>query len=271
MDYLLVGHVARDLSAQGPRLGGTAAFSALTAQALGMKVAVVTSAPDELRGLMAPLGGLAVHCLSSASATTFENTYTSAGRSQRITGRAASLCFDDIPMAWRRPAIVHLAPIADEVDPMLARCFPASFVGVTPQGWMRQWDQQGLVSFKTWSNAPSVLPYANAVVISLEDVGSDENLIADLARQTATLVVTRGKQGCTVYVNGAPSLIPAPSVEEVDPTGAGDIFAASFFAHLYITGDALSAARDACAIAADSVTRRGLAGVPERRRFFPDS
>ena len=36
VDYLVIGHVAHDLTPDGWRLGGTAAYSALTAQALGM-------------------------------------------------------------------------------------------------------------------------------------------------------------------------------------------------------------------------------------------
>ena len=34
VDYLVIGHVAHDLTPEGPRLGGTAAYSALTAMAL---------------------------------------------------------------------------------------------------------------------------------------------------------------------------------------------------------------------------------------------
>jgi hypothetical protein len=35
VDYLVIGHVAHDLTPEGWRLGGTAAYSALTARALG--------------------------------------------------------------------------------------------------------------------------------------------------------------------------------------------------------------------------------------------
>ncbi len=43
VDYLVIGHLTRDLTNQGPRLGGTAAYSALTAQALGMRAGIVTT------------------------------------------------------------------------------------------------------------------------------------------------------------------------------------------------------------------------------------
>ncbi len=43
VDYLVIGHIARDLTPSGPRLGGTVAYSGLTARALGLRVGIVTS------------------------------------------------------------------------------------------------------------------------------------------------------------------------------------------------------------------------------------
>ena len=40
VDYLVIGHVAHDLIPDGWRLGGTAAYSALTAHALGLRVLI---------------------------------------------------------------------------------------------------------------------------------------------------------------------------------------------------------------------------------------
>ncbi len=48
----------------------------------------------------------------------------------------------------------------------------------------------------------------------------------------------------------------------MDATGAGDIFAAAFFERLYQTKDAWEAARFATNLAAYSVTRNGLHGIP---------
>jgi sugar/nucleoside kinase (ribokinase family) len=51
-------------------------------------------------------------------------------------------------------------------------------------------------------------------------------------------------------------------MEEVDPTGAGDIFAAAFFFRLHATRDPWEAARFATNLAALSVARVGLEGIP---------
>jgi sugar/nucleoside kinase (ribokinase family) len=51
-------------------------------------------------------------------------------------------------------------------------------------------------------------------------------------------------------------------VKEVDPTGAGDVFAAAFFYRLHATRDPWEAARFATQLSAYSVTRPGLEGIP---------
>ena len=53
IDYLMVGHVAHDLTPGGWRLGGTTAYSALAARALGMRVGILTACEDcmEMREL----------------------------------------------------------------------------------------------------------------------------------------------------------------------------------------------------------------------------
>jgi sugar/nucleoside kinase (ribokinase family) len=65
-----------------------------------------------------------------------------------------------------------------------------------------------------------------------------------------------------VYWNGDVRRFPPPQVEELDSTGAGDIFAAAFFIRMYLTRDPWESARFANQIAATSVTRQGLDGIP---------
>ena len=60
----------------------------------------------------------------------------------------------------------------------------------------------------------------------------------------------------------------APTAELVDSTGAGDIFAAAFLIHLRQTSDPLAAASFANQLAALSVSRQGLAGVPIKEDLY---
>jgi sugar/nucleoside kinase (ribokinase family) len=107
-----------------------------------------------------------------------------------------------------------------------------------------------------------LLARADGVVLSEEDVGGDQHLLAEYATQTRLLVVTDGVRGCTVYEHGRARRFSAPAVDEVDPTGAGDVFAAAFFVALQRVGDAWTAARFANCVAARSVTRAGLKSTP---------
>jgi sugar/nucleoside kinase (ribokinase family) len=262
IDYLLIGHVTTDLTPEGPRLGGTVTFGALTARALGQRVGVLTSVPGSMRPFLGPLEGVEMVCIPTERATTFENISTPRGRQQIVHERAAPLHYEQIPAAWRAAPIVHLGPLVGEVDPAMAGRFPDSLLGITPQGWMRRWDEAGRVSFTPWEGVERVAPLAGAVIYSIEDVGHDEALARAYARQAAIQVVTRGQIGCTLYMEGREIDIPAPRVSERDATGSGDIFATAFLIRLKATRDPLAAAQFATRIASDSVTRVGLAGVP---------
>lgn len=263
IDYLVIGHVCKDLVPTGYRLGGTATFSALTAQALGQRVGVLTSTSDDMLPLIQPLQSIQLVCIPSEHPTTFKNVYTSSGRVQMLLGRATPLEASHLPEAWRSPRIVQLAPVADEITPDLGSQFPNALVGVTPQGWMRQWDGAGHVSYSAWESAPQVLSHSQAAVLSIEDVEGDEDAVRRLADQASILIVTRGADGSTLYLNGRPQPIAAPAVTERDPTGAGDIFAAAFFVRLSATGEPFTAARFATGLASASVTRVGLASIPD--------
>jgi sugar/nucleoside kinase (ribokinase family) len=76
------------------------------------------------------------------------------------------------------------------------------------------------------------------------------------------LAVTEGANGARLYWNGDLRRFRPPHMEEVDPTGAGDIFAAAFFYRLSTTRDPWEAARFATNLAAYSVMRIALDGVP---------
>ncbi len=267
LDYLVIGHVTQDRTADGGwTVGGTAAYAARTARALGCRTAVLTSAADGLE-LNQALPDIAVWRVPAPSTTTFENQYTSGGRVQFIRAVAAPLTPDAVPAAWHTARLVHLGPVAGECDPALAGLFPAAFLGLTPQGWMRRWDGTGRVWSGPWEGAAPLLRRAAAVVLSEEDVGGERALIRRWAAQTRVLAVTQAAAGCTVHAGGAVWHLPAPPVVEVDPTGAGDIFAAVFFVRLWRGDDPPTAAQRANVVAAASVTRRGLLGTPAAQEF----
>lgn len=260
IDYLVIGHVTEDLIPNGARLGGTAAYAALTARALGMRVGVVTSCSPQTN--LEALTGIQVIALPSEHSTTFENRYTENGRSQTLLHVAEPIPFDSVPLTWRRAPIIHLGPVAQEMEQVLPQSFSPALLGLTPQGWMRAWDESGRVVAKTWEVSEQALGEAGAVILSIEDVGSDEEQIEYLAQHTRILAVTEGAAGARLYWHGDQRRFRAPLVQEVDATGAGDIFAAAFFVRLLATRDPWEAARFGVQLSARSVARTGLKSIP---------
>ena len=260
IDYLIIGHITKDLTPQGPQLGGTASYSALTARALGLRVGIITAvAPDLPLDIFA---GISIVSIPTDQGTVFENIYTPEGRIQYLYSTGPTLGFHMVPEAWRHTPIVHLGPIAQEVEPSLVRAFPDSLVGLTPQGWLRSWDSQGRVNLSEWPEANYMLSNASAAVLSIEDLANDEARVEELIPASRILVVTEGAAGARIYWNGDLRRVRPPQEKEIDPVGAGDIFAAAFFFRLYQTRDPWEAARFATLLAANSVTRPGLSGVP---------
>ena len=265
VDYLVIGHLSCDITSAGLRLGGTAAYAALMGRAMGLRVGVVTAWGGEVP--LDVLDGINVQNIPTLHSTTFENKYTPAGRIQKIHSIAPDLSFEDIPESWRRAPIVHVGPIAGEGKSLVNGGFSSSLLGLTPQGWLRKWDSAGHVEPGEWPEAQEMLARAGAVVLSIEDVGGNEECIEAMATTCRVLAVTEGPAGARLYWNGDLRRFRVPFREEVDATGAGDIFAAAFFWRLYMTRDPWEAARFATHLASFSIRRNGLDGIPTQEEI----
>lgn len=231
IDYLIIGHVTVDLMPDGHRLGGTAAYASLTALTLGLRVGLVTACRPDLD--LTPLRDIAIHRKPSSQNTTFRNLTTPHGRSQVLSGRADCLTIDDVPPAWRTAPIAHLAPVADEVPAEVASDLSVTFVGATPQGWWRRWDDDGHVKCLAPAEALGCLPSnIQAAVFSRDDVSADSGDLDRLAHAFPITVITDGARGADVRWESEQLHVPAPVLTPVDDTGAGDIFAAVFFVQL---------------------------------------
>ncbi len=268
IDYLVVGHISQDKVAEGYRVGGTVAYAARTAQALHCHTAVVTSASADY-DLAQALPGIAVHCVPAGHSTCFTNVYTPDGRVQTLHSLAAPLTAVHIPSSWQRAPVVHLGPIANEIDARMIHLFSNSLVGLTPQGWMRCWDENGRIHARDWQEAAEILPLAAAVILSEEDLLHVE-MLAQYRQWARLLVLTRGYNGCTVFFDGTERHFPAPTVVEKEMTGAGDIFAAAYLIRLWQTGgNPWEAARFANEVAAQSVTQPDIdSKMAHLRHYF---
>ena len=265
IDYLVVGHLSCDLTPEGPKLGGTASYSALTAAALGLRVGIVSKWGGEVP--LNPLSGVQLTITKTEHSTTFENVQTPTGRVQYIHFVAPDFAPAEIPEIWARTPIVHIGPIAGEGKRLIEENVFSSFLGLTPQGWLRKWDGDHKVLACRWPEGEKALKNADAAVISLEDVGGDDEVIETMATSCPVLAVTEGANGARLYWNGDRRKFRAPEQMEVDSTGAGDIFAAAFFWRLYTTRNPWAATEFATHLASYSVGRSGLGGIPTKEEI----
>jgi hypothetical protein len=241
-DYVTVGHVTVDVLDGGctRRPGGGAFYSALQAARLGLRALVVTQgSPPEIEALLEPYRKeLELRIIPAPATTTLDTSWSGATRTQRV-------------LAWAGPitetvtvdtSILHLAPVARESTSQWRG--HADFIGLTPQGLARAWDEDGDGSGEI---VPSPLPTDQgslgdllpddlaALVISEHERAACAPLLSAATDAGAVLAITAGASVTSVYLpDGTVTQVPAPAVADPrDDLGAGDVFAAAFFISLH--------------------------------------
>ncbi len=260
-DLVVVGHISRDVVPEPPgwRPGGSVFYAASAAARLGASVGVVTAGGREVEALRA-LPNTMVVSLDVKRSTSFENVYRPDGRRQYLRALAPPIAPEMIPLEWHDAPAVLLAPIADEVSPAAVRLFARALTGVSPQGWMRQLAAGQEVRFKPWLRAEETLAQVATAIFSEEDVRGHS--APWLGYCGPVLVTTRGELGCDLVHCGKRRHVPGFPAAEVDPTGAGDVFAAAYMLRLRETRDPVASARFANCVASFSVAGPGVASLP---------
>ena len=275
LQFLTLGHVTRDLRPDGSfSLGGTVTFAALTAYRLGLAAGIISCASsDLLPHLSHALPNIALSVRPTAQTTTFINQYTQGFRTQYLQARADTLHTTDVPLAWLNAPIVLIGPLAQEIAPELVKLFPrrsSAIIAATPQGWLRRWDTDGRVWPTPWETAEQILPMLDVLILSHDDLLPFANgnrqeadaLLRDWSMRVPLLVATDGRHGATLFRRGVIQHFPGYAAQEIDPTGAGDVFAAAFLTDLHRHGSAEQAVNFANCVASFSIEQVGVQGIP---------
>lgn len=273
--FLTAGHITQDIQPGGSfSLGGTVTFSAVTASRLGLTAAIVTCVGSQLLAeLPAQFPGIGLSVHPTPATTTFVNRYHDGFRIQYLRDRAESLHIEDVPGNWRGAPIVLLGPVAQELPLEFMALFPrrpGAIIAATPQGWLRRWDSERRVWPTPWADAEQVLPLLDVLILSHDDLlpfadgnrAEADTILTDWSLKVSLLVATDGRHGATLFQHGVAERFPAYPSTEIDPTGAGDVFAAAFLCHLYRHGDPREAVNFANCVASFSVEQVGVAGIP---------
>ena len=211
--------------------------------------------------------------LPSIQTTTFANQYKEGFRTQYLYARAEQLQITDVPDNWRNTPIILFGPLAQEISPELVTLFPrrpGAIIAATPQGWLRRWDADGRVWPTPWQTVDQTLPLLDVLILSHDDLlpFADGNrceadaILAQWSTHVPILVATDGRHGATLFQQGRTQRFPAYPANEVDPTGAGDVFAAAFLVSLYKHNDPIQAIDFANRVASFSIEQPGIQGIP---------
>lgn len=260
---LVCGHVTLDATPSGTLPGGSAWYAARTLAALGARPLLLTSAgPDFPREALA---GIEALVLEAPSSTAFENRYGPDGaRAQRVLRAAPPIDARRVPPAWRSPDALLLAPVAGEIDPraFLAATRPG-ISGLCVQGLVREIAPSGEVHPRPFDPAAAGLGALGVAVVGEDEARGDPELVRRLAEIVPVVAFTRGARGSEVFARGRRlARLGVHPAEEVDPTGAGDAFAAAFLLTLARGSDPVEAARLGAAAGSIAVEGRGGEALP---------
>ena len=256
---LAVGHVTWDRMQGRLVLGGSVTYATLTAQRLGWEAAALTAAGPDFEPAR-DLPGVHVFVTPAPATTRFVNTYGPDGyRRQVLSARAADLTFEHLPEEWRSPDVLLLGGVAAEIHGSAALSFQAEVVGANAQGWLRSFDAQGNVQPCEWKDPGQNLAGVHALFLSEHDLPDAASHANELLTYVPMIALTRGWRGLSLYSRSGVEDVPTLPRQEVDPTGAGDVFAAAFLMRYQETGEPATAA--AFAACAASCVVEGLAAT----------
>jgi sugar/nucleoside kinase (ribokinase family) len=264
MDLVVIGYLLHDILDVGGTiqecLGGPAAYTSLAAKELGLKVGIVSKVGKDFR-YSAKLPDITINGISGQELTTvFFNTYRNGERIQKVANVGEKILPKDIPPEFLKAKAVHLGPVFNELPLETMRFLRENtnaFITLDPQGFLRQSQNSVVVPKKL---DLSVLDYVDLVKVSEKDCSEEE--IEAMKQKCGIVIVTRSKEGSTLFCKGKTFNIPFFKAERmVDETGAGDVFMAGFIKEYLESKDAEKAALFASATASFAVEDFGVNGI----------
>ena len=265
-DFIAVGHVTLDRVGDATRPGGAALYAAVTAHRLGLSVGLLTSHGDDFPLDLIP-SPIEVVSVPAEATSVFEHRAVPGGREMRVITTARPLSANDVPEDWRDAGLALLAPVIDEVDPAVTDAFSDATIAAAAQGWLRRLAPAGEVVARPWTPPAELLGRLQALVVSTDDVRGQESRLTEWLQRLPFAVVTAGAHGALLYVNGERYDVRPRPAREVDATGAGDVFAATFVIRYHLDGDPWQAAAAATCAASLAVEGAAWSTVPDRAKL----
>jgi len=267
VQFVSVGHCCHDKLDDKFILGGSASYASFVAQQLKCKSSIITSfGPDFLFRSEFERFGIELKYIPSIHTTIFENTYLPQGRVQYIHNTAAYISKDEINDSEMPADILLLCPIANEVDIDILDLYPNSLKGASIQGWLRSWGRDKKInsSIMDWS----LLAGLDIVIISQEDIEYSKQKLRHIIEAVSHVVLTDGMNGATVFIEKKEFKFPVFPVNEVEATGAGDVFATAYLYQFHKTSDVEKSCVFAHCAASFIVEGIGIRNLPTMEKIM---
>jgi len=260
--HLCIGHCCHDLVDDSFILGGSASYSSVLSRSWGLEASLLTSVGDDfLFHERFEKLGINIQNVPTDHTTVFHNKNIGNHRIQFLKSRANTITANVLLSRSQEYNIVQFCPIADEIDVDLLTAFPSSLKIATIQGFLRQWDEHGLVSLKemNWQ----WLEHMDIIILSTEDIAEAPHYLNFIIDQCDHVIVTDNENGATVYFKNESHHFPAIPTQVIDATGAGDSFATAYTIDYYQNENITSACSFAHSAASCIIENIGLSHIPE--------
>lgn len=227
---VVVGHITLDEYNGKLVPGGSAYYCSQTYLALGAEVKLVSTIGEDFQ-FNEVFNDLDTFVKRIGKTTQFINIYKKDSIRQQISiAQAEPIRPDEIPEDFKECEVLHLAPVLGEIDiKMWVNLVKSKLVAIGLQGWLRRIDESKIVLPKICDISDEELKKLNIVCLSEEDIQGQSDLLERLIKFVPIVALTHGVHGCDIYKDGIKNSYGVYRTVEVDPTGAGDVFASGFF------------------------------------------
>lgn len=248
-------HLSNGLTATAP--GGAGLYTALAAQASGVSATLLAPRPQPLPQILQPVAQ-ALHwigpAIDPAQTPRLEIAHFGHGRAQLLNAAwGAELTLADLPADLSGYAWIHIAALrsAQRQLDFARACRQHGAARLSAGTYARVARTETETVRQLMAETDAFFMNENEASILFSSVDSARPQPGSL------LFVTRGAQGAVVWDGPTATALPAPVVDELDPTGAGDTFCGATLAHLALGRAPADAAQRGIALASRQIAAIG--------------
>jgi sugar/nucleoside kinase (ribokinase family) len=216
-------------------IGGSPSYAGLLCSRFGLHISVVTKIgvdfPNEQLGWL-ERNGIRLRAIDksgSKKTTRFKIVLKANERTLYLIERCEDIGIEQIPETSFNAALV--SPLAQEIsyDVFEAIRKKSDFCFLDPQGFVREFDNSGKVSIKSWHDQ-KIISSIDALKMDREEATAltgktnlKEALIKLSQKRIRKAIITQGGESAYILDGSRIFKVEVPNVRVVDTTGAGDI------------------------------------------------